>query len=423
MRYVIVAILGLLPTISYSQDLVEFENGQVADADDMNANFSSLKEAIDSISIEAGATLLTGEGAPIGSTGAIGDVFIDTLSYAFYGPKTENGWGNGVSLVGPTGLTGADGPQGPQGETGARGPKGDTGDTGAVGPQGPKGDNGFDGEDGRDGADGTSCSATQETGGASISCTDGSNASLVNGINGTNGTNGTNGVDGIDGQDGRSCTSSQGDGVVTISCDDGTSGEVASGRCTATQSGSNIVIDCADGSGGILASEGTVVTFLDGQLGEIDYTFNTGDIVLYDANDVQLGKIDTDASSGNWALIVRDDPYLLLRISNGSEAINFPNHSGLSSRLYYNDADCAGAVFYDRDLGSENITTNKFSPTGTFYTSANERYDDKLVKSHADWGTCTTSTSILNEAYLLQAYEPAQEILNAAFPLYIDQVP
>ena len=142
MRYFVFILSLFISPLSIAQDLVEFENGQVANADDINANFQALKESIDSISVEAGATLLTGEGLPSGSSGAVGDVYIDTLSYAFYGPKIESGWGIGVSLIGPTGITG---PQGPQGETGATGPQGATG---ATGPQGPKGDTGASGVSG-----------------------------------------------------------------------------------------------------------------------------------------------------------------------------------------------------------------------------------------------------------------------------------
>ncbi|MDA8815553.1 putative glycoside hydrolase, partial [Luminiphilus sp.] len=158
-----------------------------ADADDMNGNFSSLKDAIDSISIEAGATLLTGEGLPSASSGAEGDVYIDTLSYAFYGPKLESGWGIGVSLIGPQGLQGPKGDAGatgPQGDTGATGPKGDTGDagaTGAVGPQGATGAQGPQGEKGEAGATGLqggSCFAEQLGDDVRITCDDGSVAIL-----------------------------------------------------------------------------------------------------------------------------------------------------------------------------------------------------------------------------------------------------
>ena len=52
MKRLFLFTLLILPLSLPAQDLVEFQNGQVADADDMNANFSSLKEAIDALSIE-----------------------------------------------------------------------------------------------------------------------------------------------------------------------------------------------------------------------------------------------------------------------------------------------------------------------------------------------------------------------------------
>ena len=119
MRYVVFILSLLIFPLSIAQDLVEFENGQIANADDMNANFSSLKEAIDAINVEAGATLLTGQGLPDVSNGAVGDVYIDVTSYYFYGPKKESGWGIAVALIGPQGDTGATGATGPQGRRAA----------------------------------------------------------------------------------------------------------------------------------------------------------------------------------------------------------------------------------------------------------------------------------------------------------------
>jgi hypothetical protein len=71
-----------------------------------------------------GKTVLNGAGVPAGDLGTSGDFYIDNPANTIYGPKTDTGWGNPTSLVGP---------QGPTGQQGA------TGDTGATGPQGPAG--------------------------------------------------------------------------------------------------------------------------------------------------------------------------------------------------------------------------------------------------------------------------------------------
>ena len=147
---------------TYAQTLVQFEDGQVADADEINANFNALKRAIDAIDVPSGASLLVAEGVPAPDFGSLGDVYIDTLLYQFYGPKTTDGWGLGVSLIGPLGPkgdTGPEGPQGPQGDTGPEGPQGPQGFAGPMGPQGLQGDTGPQGEigpQGPKGADGIS---------------------------------------------------------------------------------------------------------------------------------------------------------------------------------------------------------------------------------------------------------------------------
>ena len=47
-----------------------------------------------------GATILSGITAPTTSQGKIGDWYIDTQNKHLYGPKTESGWGTGISLIG-----------------------------------------------------------------------------------------------------------------------------------------------------------------------------------------------------------------------------------------------------------------------------------------------------------------------------------
>ena len=129
--------------IASAQEIVQFENGQVADANDINSNFNLLKEAIDQISPSTAARLTTGSGEPSPDSGDEGDLYIDTSAYLFYGPKASEGWGSGISLIGPDGAAGPRGPQGDIGATGPVGLQGDTGATGPVGPQGPSGESGL----------------------------------------------------------------------------------------------------------------------------------------------------------------------------------------------------------------------------------------------------------------------------------------
>jgi hypothetical protein len=64
-----------------------------------------------------GSPVLAGSGAPTGSLGNIGDLFIDTANKLLYGPKAVGGWPSGpVDLSnGPTGSTGSAGVTGATG--------------------------------------------------------------------------------------------------------------------------------------------------------------------------------------------------------------------------------------------------------------------------------------------------------------------
>jgi hypothetical protein len=125
--------------------------------------------------VAAKRTILSGSGAPSGTLGAVGDLYLNTVGYQLYGPKTCLGWGAPVSLKGPKGDAGAVGPPGAKGDVGPIGPagpkgdagpagedgaiglqgeKGATGDVGAAGPPGPKGDTGAVGEAGPQGVPG-----------------------------------------------------------------------------------------------------------------------------------------------------------------------------------------------------------------------------------------------------------------------------
>ena len=53
MKRLLLLILLIFPMAVLAQDLVEFENGQVADADDMNANFQTLDERLTNIEDQA----------------------------------------------------------------------------------------------------------------------------------------------------------------------------------------------------------------------------------------------------------------------------------------------------------------------------------------------------------------------------------
>lgn len=132
-----------------------------------------------------GSPVLAGSGAPTGSLGNVGDLFIDTTNKLLYGPKAIGGWPSGpIDLSqGPTGATGMAGPTGSTGAAGAAstvtGPTGSVGATGAVGATGSTGATGASitgptgsvGPTGSTGAAGAASTVTGPTGAQGLSIT------------------------------------------------------------------------------------------------------------------------------------------------------------------------------------------------------------------------------------------------------------
>lgn len=101
-----------------------------------------------------GKTIRYGTIAPTAAVGNDGDFFINTTTSFLYGPKTNNAWPSGISLIGPKGAKGDTGSKGDAGTDGTMGPQGPIGNTGAQGSKGEKGDTGSKGEKGDTGAQG-----------------------------------------------------------------------------------------------------------------------------------------------------------------------------------------------------------------------------------------------------------------------------
>jgi len=121
---IIAASLCMASGISQAAGLNTFSNGNVADADDVNHNFTYLDGRIDTISTTPGPKGDPGVAGAAGSAGA----------------------------PGATGSTGATGPAGSQGIPGVSGSNGLDGANGPAGPQGPAGADGIDGINGTNGS-------------------------------------------------------------------------------------------------------------------------------------------------------------------------------------------------------------------------------------------------------------------------------
>ena len=109
-----------------------FNPGTKAKADEVNANFKSLADAINNVQLIPGPQ---GTQGPQGIQGPVGP----------QGPSGPEGAQGAQGLPGTQGTQGIQGSQGSQGLTGSQGATGPQGPQGAQGPQGPQGPSGTDG--------------------------------------------------------------------------------------------------------------------------------------------------------------------------------------------------------------------------------------------------------------------------------------
>jgi hypothetical protein len=122
-----------------------FTEKTVIKAEEVNANFSSLKASVEALQASTG---VIADGAVTTSKLADASVTANKLSVPSAAQSGKYLSFDGSSLVWADGTAGTVGPQGPKGDTGAQGPKGDTG------AQGLKGDAGAQGTAGANGVSG-----------------------------------------------------------------------------------------------------------------------------------------------------------------------------------------------------------------------------------------------------------------------------
>ncbi|MFM8447837.1 MAG: hypothetical protein ACKN92_06700, partial [Candidatus Nanopelagicaceae bacterium] len=89
--------------------------------------------------------ILNGKTPPVSSVGKNGDLYIDTKSLMFYGPKKNGVWPLGVSMKGDSGKDGIDGKNGIDGKDGKDGKNGIDGAVGKTGATGLTGATGATG--------------------------------------------------------------------------------------------------------------------------------------------------------------------------------------------------------------------------------------------------------------------------------------
>ena len=190
-----------------------------------------------------------------------------------------------------------------------------------------------------------------------------------------------------------------------------------SGGCSAEQDGSSVVITCADGTSGVLASAGTVIVYPEGQTGAVDLeSFNTGDIVVMDANGVILAPIYKATGDSYTVYLGSNKTWPLAYIINNDarERVELRGY-GSDQFLYFVEPDCQGTTLGGNAAALVKVNDEFFADAGNA--------GELLIKSRMDGGGVCINGERVDRFRVFSEYTPAQELLEAAYPARLEQLP
>ena len=204
--------------------------------------------------------------------------------------------------------------------------------------------------------------------------------------------------------------------------------ENASGGCSVEQVDNTAEITCADGTTAVLPGYGTVVVYPEGIQGEASPTeYNTGQIVAYDANDVVLGEVRLATSEGPLLYLDRDPDDAnnyrngLLWLNDDAQTIVLTGTR--NTGVWFLDDACQGSPF--SQYKTQLIRYGK----SYFAADFDQAGEQLLFKSYRrpafseyEAQDCI-SGDYVNTGCLTRPYTPAPEILNAAYPVRLEQLP
>ena len=206
----------------------------------------------------------------------------------------------------------------------------------------------------------------------------------------------------------------------------GSAGDAASAQCSATQDGNNVVISCSDGSSAVLAGAGTVVTYPEGGIyGESPTkTWPTGAIIFQDANGVNLAEVKTGSDSAYFG-----DFEGSFYNNAETQSVILTGHGGGIDGFYLSE-DCSGQLFltyFVDDIyevnGNLSVVDMSFPPEQILFSSR-RRSGYALFGSDLYFpaGECIAGQFTQNSRPAI-SYTPADEIVYAAYPVVMIQLP
>ena len=208
------------------------------------------------------------------------------------------------------------------------------------------------------------------------------------------------------------------------------------GGCSVEQVDNTAEITCADGTTAVVPGYGTVVVYPEGLVGEVDpNSVNTGDIVAIDAMDVVLGEVlGTRDSAGTIemaALPERNVPRIHIANIDARQSVFVGKWSDNFGKVYFSDENCQGQVILDSSFYvlCRPDTGACFAPdTDLYYVTLFAK--SWIQSTHTFNGAvynedeeCSDAENVVSNAYLGATYTIAPELLNAAYPVRIEQLP
>lgn len=199
------------------------------------------------------------------------------------------------------------------------------------------------------------------------------------------------------------------------------------GGCSAAQDGSSVVISCADGTSGILAGAGTVVVYPEGGIkgDSPPVSWPTGAILFEDANGVALGRAEERISL---TVISLDGFDGSIFNDAGNEQVLLTGWGG-GAEVYYLSNDCAGQGFTNNNRsfieisGELFVADRAFSATKVLFESKRRSgFATSTRGSYRTASSCVVGQNAIVSQPVI-TYTPAPEILNAAYPAKLVQLP
>lgn len=201
--------------------------------------------------------------------------------------------------------------------------------------------------------------------------------------------------------------------------------------CTAIQQNNTAIIECPDGSRAAIAGYGSVVVFPDGTQGELPaIDINSGEVVVLDTNDTILGEADDISTSGDsfdMEVFSGDEEFsITIRNNVAEQRVDF---SAVASwTFYYTDENCTNGPFggsgriYDIDGGFK-IASGENQGKLLFKSQRESAYISSLDDTKRETTTCVARDEIRSYNFVLVDYKLADEILEAVYPVRVEQLP